>query len=322
MALRREKIWVHRYELESIASLNSRSTGTVRVGALIRCGSGFGCIHPWPELGDEPLEGQLSLLADGKTTRLTERTLECAQSDGVARENGVGLFSVKPAIPPSHWLYLSGDRPGEIEEAGFDTVKLKIGPDHSSLGDQADTLAKLVSTGLKIRLDANESIEAELFRQWWASLDPTIRDRIEFVEDPIPWRDADIEALASIGVPVAADRQVARMPMHCGHAILKPAVDRIGPLLEWARRKGLELVVTSYMDHPLGQMWAAYRAVEIHRTDPDRLAQCGLLTHRCYRNRDPFFERIESRGPNLLPPAGTGLGFDEELERLPWKRLN
>lgn len=320
--MKKEKIWVHRYELESIAALNSRSPGKVRVGALIRCGSGFGCIHPWPELGDDPLETQLSLLAGGTMTPITERTLECSRADGAARENAVSLFSGKTAIPPSHWFYLSGDQPGKILGAGFDRVKLKIGPNRSALTRQTETMREMVAEGLLLRLDANESIEVDLFRHWWSSLDSTIRDGIEFVEDPVPWRDEAIEELALMGVPIGADRQVARMPTHCGHVILKPAVDRMEPLLEWVRERGLEVVVTSYMDHPLGQVWAAYRAVEVHLFDPDRLGQCGLLTNRCYRNRDSFFERIKSHGPNLLSPGGTGLGFDEELERLPWKRLN
>lgn len=322
MALKKESIWVHRYELESIATLNSRSTGTARVGALIRCGSGFGCIHPWPELGDEPLEIQLSLLAEATLTPLTERTLDCARTDGAARENGSSLFTGGQGIPPSHWLYLGDDRSGDILEAGFDTVKLKIGPDRIALTEQAEIMRELVAEGLQLRLDANESIEVDLFRHWWSSLDSTIRNGIQFVEDPIAWRETEIGELASIGVPIAADRQVARMPSHCGHAILKPAVDLMEPLLQWGRRERLKLVVTSYMDHPLGQMWAAYQAAEVRRSDPDRLGQCGLLTQRCYRTRDPFFQRIESNGPELLSAGGTGLGFDEELERLPWKRLN
>ena len=44
-----------------------------RRGALIRVGSGFADFHPWPELGDEPLETQLAKLARGETTPLTRR---------------------------------------------------------------------------------------------------------------------------------------------------------------------------------------------------------------------------------------------------------
>jgi len=34
-----------------------------------------------------------------------------------------------------------------------------------------------------------------------------------------------------------------------------------------------------------------------------------------------FIERIEADGARLLPPRGTGIGFDDLLERLPWKSL-
>jgi hypothetical protein len=34
-----------------------------------------------------------------------------------------------------------------------------------------------------------------------------------------------------------------------------------------------------------------------------------------------FIEAIATEGARLLPPSGTGLGFDDLLSRLPWKKL-
>jgi O-succinylbenzoate synthase len=49
--------------------------------------------------------------------------------------------------------------------------------------------------------------------------------------------------------------------------------------------------------------------------------RCGLFTHVLYEPNE-FIEAIRCDGARLLPPSGTGIGFDGLLERLPWKRLS
>src|SRR5947207_12510223 len=88
-----------------------------RVGALIRISDGFADVHPWPELGDLPLDEQLSLLARGVTTPLTARSLCFAALDAEARAASRNLFEGL-TIPPSHW-------PGPDPPASFEVVKLK-----------------------------------------------------------------------------------------------------------------------------------------------------------------------------------------------------
>jgi hypothetical protein len=36
---------------------------------------------------------------------------------------------------------------------------------------------------------------------------------------------------------------------------------------------------------------------------------------------DEFSEQIQARGPQTLPPPGTGFGFDDLLSKLPWASL-
>jgi len=73
--------------------------------------------------------------------------------------------------------------------------------------------------------------------------------------------------------------------------------------------------VTSYMDHPVGQLFAAYVAAK-HATS----SRCGLVTHVLYE-KNAFIEQLGIDGMRLVPPAGRGIGFDDLLERLPWKKL-
>ena len=90
--------------------------------------------------------------------------------------------------------------------------------------------------------------------------------------------------------------------------VIKPAVQEIP-------NTHAEIIVTSYMDHPLGQLCAAYAAAAAHIT-----TTCGLVTHVLYES-DPFIERMYLDGARLVAPQGTGFGFDDLLEGLPWRRL-
>jgi o-succinylbenzoate synthase len=73
-----------RYELIPKRRLSTVAIDGPRHGALIRVDGGFADIHPWPELGDLPLDQQLALLARDETTPLTQASLEFASIDAAA----------------------------------------------------------------------------------------------------------------------------------------------------------------------------------------------------------------------------------------------
>ena len=264
---------VHRYTLRM-------SSGEVREGALLRVGDGFADVHPWPELGDAPLDEQLTSLARGVITPLMRASLQCAAIDGEARRCGVSLFD-GVTIPLSHW-------PGNDPPPGFDTVKLKRVMD--------------VPAHVRIRIDFNARLSPAEFLRIAASLP---KERVDFIEDPCPY-DEDVwrELRASTGLRLALDRFVGNADV----IVHKPALQTEWPVHD-------DIVVTSYMDHAIGQFYAAYVAAT-HHVNP----RCGLMTHVLYEP-DAFFERVECDGARLLPPRGTGLGFDDLLERLPWKAI-
>ena len=251
-----------------------------RVGALIRIGDGFADVHPWPELGDEPLDSQLSLLARGVTTPLTARSLHFAALDGAGRAATRNLFDGL-TIPPSHW-------PGADPPATFDVVKLKS--------------IEQIPDRVRLRIDFNATLTADEFL---ALRLPS--ERIEFVEDPCPYDAATWSLIRErTGLRLALDRCVAEDGVDV--LVVKPAIQEMP-------QTSREIVVTSYMDHAIGQMFAAHFAASHHIGNV-----CGLFTHVLYEP-DPFFERIRAEGPRLLAPSGTGIGFDDLLESLPWKKL-
>jgi O-succinylbenzoate synthase len=266
-------LWFDRY------TLTRRDGSGVREGALLRVGSGFADVHPWPSLGDAPLDEQLALLARGETTPLTRASLRLAQIDGEARERGVSLFTRD--IPLSHW-------PGADPPPSFDTAKLK---DVSHLPE------------CRLRIDFNCRLTPSEFLEIAATLP---RERIDFIEDPVPY-DAEVwrSLREQTGLRLAVDRGAGTADV----LVFKPALQT-----EWPAFDG-EIVVTSYMDHPVGQFGAAYVA-----SMQDAAARCGLFTHVLYEP-NAFIEAIASDGARLLPPRGTGIGFDELLERLPWRKL-
>ena len=273
-------MWIHRYTLVPRRSLSPLAGARPREGALLRIDNGFADIHPWPELGDAPLDEQLAWLARGSTTALTARSLYCAAMDGAARRAGRSLFEGR-TIPHSHW-------PGDDPPADFDTVKLKS--------------IEGIPPNVWLRIDFNARLTPEQFIYMAEALP---HDRVDFVEDPCPYDAGTWSALReTTGLRLALDRGVAEEGVDV--LVVKPAVQEVP-------RTSKEIVITSYMDHPVGQFFAAYAACDFPGTH-------GLFTHVLYEPNE-FSETIRAEGARLLPPEGTGIGFDDLLEQLPWKAL-
>jgi len=269
-----------RYELTPKRRLSAIARDAPRQGALIRVGNGVADVHPWPELGDLPIDEQLALLARGETTALTRRSLHFASLDAAARAESRSLFDGL-MIPPSHW-------PGSDPPASFDIAKLK----------SIERLPERV----RLRIDFNATLTADEFLRLKLP-----RDRIDFIEDPCPYDASTWRMLRDrTGLRLALDRVVAEEGVDV--LVVKPAVQEMP-------RTSREIVVTSYMDHAIGQFFAAYVAASHGITNV-----CGLFTHVLYES-DPFFECVRADGPRLLAPEGTGIGFDDLLEGLPWKKL-
>src|ERR1700759_2831740 len=124
-------IEIHRYELRPRHALKARTGAAPRPGALIRVQGGHADIHPWPELGDAPLDEQLVRLARGETTPLTRASLRMAKIDAAARAAGRSLLADR-TIPVSHHLVVDLDAPFDpaaLSTQGFDRVKIKLGRD-------------------------------------------------------------------------------------------------------------------------------------------------------------------------------------------------
>ena len=316
------RVWTSRYELIPRAPLNAKSGATPREGALIRIGDGFADLHPWPELGDAPLDAQLRLLADGTPTELAKRAIHCTRIDGEARSAGYSLFE-DVHIPRSH--FSAGERSEVIDfellgEVGFDRVKVKAGRDAAEDADHLRRSAdSILASDVRLRIDCNGGFGVADVHYFLESLPPELVGRIEFLEDPTPADPKSwIEIRSHWRIPIAADREKPHSSAW-DVAVYKPAWEH-DEVVERAVEDGKTIVVTSAMDHPLGQLWAASCAADLNQHHPDRVGVCGLLSHHLY-DTNAFSERLATVNGVLVPPGGNGLGFDDVLESLDWKRL-
>ena len=321
----KHEISIHRYTLSSSGSLNAKSDRNEHCGTLVRVNHegvfGYGCIHPWPELGDESLDEILAMLAGGEHTVLSTRALQCARADAAARADGLSLFAGL-VVPRSHATLMMDEASFQAAvDAGFSTVKVKVGRDLAFEAQFIRQQAKQFPE-LMWRLDFNGSLHAEAVELFLSTLGEEVCDKIDFLEDAFlpgitPW----VNALGPYDIPMAVDREVEDACGAYGVAVIKPAVNVPRPLLERIADEGKRAVITSYMDHPLGQSFAAWEAALALQSFPNVVDTCGLITHGLFEP-DDFTLALGAPGPSFSPACGTGLGFDELLQSLPWIDLN
>jgi len=287
-------IWAHHYQLDK------------RRGTLLRVrsetGEGYCDLHPWPELGDDPLEKQLDLLKMGVLTPLTSNALNFSRLDSQGRYSGVHLLEGL-TVPESHFLLTELNDVSEslVDQAcreGFQTFKVKLG---QNLKSELAILKPLLERhGTKWRLDFNGSLSPEKRDELIAA--DLYADAVEFCEDPFSAQ------LSPFPFPIARDWEKTET---YEYRIVKPAVDD----WEMIKEEKKPVVFTSYLGHPLGQVSDAYMAAESRCPEV-----CGLLSHRVYP-KNQFSEMLSWSGPKWRSPAGTGFGFDELLKNLEWEML-
>lgn len=316
-------IYVHEYLLRSGVALNAASKRREFAGALICVNGGHGCVHPWPEFGDAPVEEQLCLLSQGVTTPVTAMALRCAESDGAARRAGVSLFEGLE-IPRSHYSWsFARDTEAQMERVlaeGWPAIKAKGFAKHGETTRFLEGCAKRFETqGVRLRVDFNGVLDRLEFGKFLETLPPCVRKSLDFVEDPFPYDAAAWEAMRQRwGVKLALDKGWKDGTQGFDAVVVKPA--RRDWRIVAQTHPQHPLVLTSAMDHALGQMFAAYEAA-VALSEGQALDFCGLCTEHLFE-KDEFFERVSSHGGHLSADrSGGGLGFGEVLEALPWRRL-
>lgn len=320
------KISYQHYELLACTSIRSQHK---RKGSLLRFEFddgilGYADCHPWVELGDLPLDQQLDLLAQGRMTAVTERSLFFARLDAEARAHDRNLFSGL-FIPLSHYLITDFlhenvfEEMGEALNKGFTYFKLKLG---SNLPSETNKLKNLLkrfeNCSFLLRLDFNAKLTKKAFCEFLVDIE-FARQNIDFYEDPFPyepneWKEVQDEYKVHLACDYQSQKAIGQ-PDSAKVLVIKPA-SQCEKEFNSANQSKQRLIVTSYLDHPLGQLSAAYVAAKTFKISD----QCGLLSQHAYQVNE-FSERLKNEGARLIPPSGTGFGFDDLLENVLWKKL-
>jgi O-succinylbenzoate synthase len=327
------RIFKSNYELKPKSTLSSQAGQRARVGVLLKVefddqSLGFSDLHPWPELGDAPLEVHLKALRDCQQTVLTQQALNCAMTDAKARKLGKNLFENLP-VAKNHFLVtaplaLSKESIEKAVKDGFDTVKIKVG---RSPFEEARWISELVERlPVKLRLDFNACLSLEGFKKFVQELSVPARAAVEFVEDPLPWNLHDW-FLASELLPLALDHEIFKMNFRevqnaapFNVLILKPMRMSLEPLLSQMNHLKLKFVVTSSLDHPVGVAYAALVAHQLQAKIPENMLQSGCLSTHAYEE-NLFLSSFKTEGPFFIGTLGAGIGFDAQLAALKWDLL-
>ncbi len=319
-----EPIYFWEYQLHSEAALNSASVRRSFPGALIRQGAGVGCLHPWPEFGDAPIDEQLRLLRDGAPTALAELALRCASLDGAARTAGVSLFDGL-TIPDSHYSWSFGHASGpqidRLLAEGWPALKAKGFSNWGETRRFLDACEHATrDSGLRFRVDFNSCLSPADFHKFIEFMPLRVYRALDFVEDPYPYSAEAWQATRQRWeVRLALDKGWRDATEGFDAVVVKPARRNWREVAQ--RHSGRSLVLTSAMDHPIGQMFAAYEAAQARAELGNLVGLCGLCTQHLFTG-DPFLERVTSSGGRLQHDRnGGGLGFGDLIEKLPWRRL-
>lgn len=220
---------------------------------------------------------------------------------------------------------------------GFTTFKLKLGAEtaktipqggflRSRDVEQVRAVREALGSGVRIRVDANETWDLEAAKQMLAALEPY---EIELTEQPVAGLEAMAELAASTSIPLAADESVTTLAEAeraaalgaCAYTGIK--LSKVGGAEEaLAIADVLPAYVTSALDGPVGIAAGAQVALSLAGTGhPERLELAhGLATQRLFASTIAAAE-CELRDGMLHLPPGPGLGIEIDEDSLQAHRI-
>lgn len=291
--------------LKASAILNNRQ-GTLLQIDFADGLRGYADCHPWVTCGDQPLQQQLESLANGTLTALLHRSLHFARLDAEARADGSNILQ-RAAMPRSHWLSLD---PSDCSTPVWEGISyIKIKGQESLL-----PLIKSLPEHFLLRPDFNSTFSREQFEHYLEQHKEQLH-RFDYFEDPFPFDEKTWQEVQGCwNISLACDRKSSDAfgkPACAKVIIYKPAVQYFD-----SHPSDQRLVVTSYLDHPLGQVAAAFEASRLcwHEVS-------GLNSHRVYEPT-AFSQQLSQHGSAFNAPKGVGFGFDELLTNMEWQLYN
>lgn len=306
-----EDIFISPYRLTpNAASEGMRPLGSLE-GLLILYHGGYSTLHPWHELGDPSLSDLLSDLTGPRDAKLVRRALAVAEIDGQFRKNNLSAFD-SLETSRSHILF---DKRGETTLSKGSILKIKLKSDWQ---EQVSSLENYVQKGYLLRLDPNCKLTFDEIITFWDLLSTRCKSGIDLVEDPCHFEENHWRVLYEKGMPIGIDWCLVPSNFECYKArIIKAARDDAFEIASQEVIKGKQLVVTSYLTHPLDQVVACWTASKLLSMYPDLVSPAGYISNAY--SVGEF--NLAFNGDKLIVPKGLGFGFDHVLEKLEWTRV-
>lgn len=267
---------------------------------------GHADLFPWPELGDATLEELLHSLKS-KPLPQAQAALDWAKHEARAHFDKVSFF-------PAHDVF-SHETINVHSPTMASLVKIKV-----SSTDPKSVLQMMEgSPATTFRLDFNGLFtDINLAQKFWEAFSSPLRERIEFVEDPLSAelmpraREVFKETLVAVDRSPSAENLA-----HVDIRVLKPVYFPPGDLPLFAG----DMVVTSNMDHPLGQL-QALRATHLLKERGQSLLEGGLLTQDIYlEHAQQNWVMREGNALRVSHAQGFGWGLIRQLNALAWENL-
>lgn len=323
-----------KYTLKPKTRIGAVATLQEREGALLRVRwpdglVGFADLFPWPEFGDQSVDTQLIDLKAGKISNGLEQTIHLARRDAMSRDTGGNLLRGLPRVR-NHFLIndmtsTTDDDLNEARKLGFEIIKIKCG---KNIAAELDYAQQLVKKGFRLRLDFNSRSTPAEFHQHMSAIPEAYRQKIDFVEDPFVFEAAAWKAASEL-VTLAVDQESSRVPWDQFSEsnpppfkviVMKPARQDITKSLKLVNRYRLKIAFTSSLDHPVGIIHAAAVCAELKKVYPNQVLDSGCFSHTSYEP-ELFSMQLPKHGPFISEIPGSGIGFDQLLNSLPWTEL-
>ena len=85
----------HKYSLSFVNPPNAKTPSSKIKGALIMINGGYGCIQPWPTLGDKNLEYHLDSILSDTPSEIAQAAIKCCMIDSEARKKNLTFLNQK-----------------------------------------------------------------------------------------------------------------------------------------------------------------------------------------------------------------------------------
>jgi O-succinylbenzoate synthase len=285
----KDKVQIHKYTTHFESPPNALSTAGLIEGALIRRDGGYGCLQPWPSLGDEDLNYHLQSIVKSDPTEQVLACLKCCEIDADARTRGIDLFN-DLIIPRSHLSVPLFPIREIINGTREDFTHIKVKGNNEVL--KVAHYLEMIPEKISIRVDFNSSLSPNEFIEFTRELSPNCLQHIDFIEDPFPYDPNIWEQYSNqTGLNFALDRGPKDATLGFAVRIWKPT---IFPQLP----DSMPICVTHNMDHELGRRYATY--------------QSAIIDNAVSVHGTGIFDELKN---------GYGLGMTEILEELQWEEL-